>query len=671
MKKIKFVVFLGLFLCLFIAIAPQVISAFTFQSVCQQPLTTFSDDSNTFEVSFPPGGGTTCNTIADCPKISLPENAVIFSMKVDMELSNPASEIGTPYIWVPLTSSNQLVQIRTSDGSFVSLFARGVNTKDCTANCDTNSPAPIWTARSPVSNCGANAFSNPSRITTIPGGDVWVADRVGSYVTRLGLVDSAVSTEEYECKGSYFVGANGNPKGITFDVQGNIWVGNNASITNEYRLYKFNKNGTYTWASPHYIDIKNSTYGMIADAYGNVWISSGENNKFDGVMRIDINNCDLSSCPISTTTGFTAGYTPYGIGMDNEGDIWTGDWTGDFVHRIDGGDDGGTLGNVVSNCEVFSPSRTTKSCCTGTAVDKDNNVWTSGHSENKIYVFKNGNCGDIKSVSSVCTNSSGPAGPHGIAIDFDNNAWVVCRHGEVIKYSFDGTNITELKRINLNTGAGSGTGSMASYNYSDMTGLRTIPKNMLVGGTSIPLSTTGTFEVCSDGTTTCSDANICNMVISCATPDESGNCEIPLEIFSMQAGDYTLKNLEVIYGKQTPVTTGGIIPCGRDWDDPSTPLLNETDSCNLCHGIMLINGGMNFLINIAGILGVLALTVVGFLFITSGGNPEKKNNAKAMFKWAIVGFLVIFLSWLIVDFVLSAWGYLDPLGGKWNVVCDL
>ena len=65
----------------------------------------------------------------------------------------------------------------------------------------------------------------------------------------------------------------------------------------------------------------------------------------------------------------------------------------------------------------------------------------------------------------------------------------------------------------------------------------------------------------------------------------------------MQAGDYTLKTLEVIYGKQVPVTTGGLVPCGREWDDPATSW-DDTASCEFCHGIMLLNQGMNFLMKI-------------------------------------------------------------------------
>ncbi|MCK4891914.1 MAG: hypothetical protein KAS78_04555, partial [Candidatus Pacebacteria bacterium] len=113
----------------------------------------------------------------------------------------------------------------------------------------------------------------------------------------------------------------------------------------------------------------------------------------------------------------------------------------------------------------------------------------------------------------------------------------------------------------------------------------------------------------------------------------------------------------------------GLVPCGRLCDSPDTPW-NDKDSCTFCHGIMLLNQGMNFLMKIAGTVAVLAIIITGFLFIASAGNPERKNNAKTAFKWVIVGFLILSLSWLMVDFLLSAWGYLDPLGGKWNVVCD-
>ena len=86
--------------------------------------------------------------------------------------------------------------------------------------------------------------------------------------------------------------------------------------------------------------------------------------------------------------------------------------------------------------------------------------------------------------------------------------------------------------------------------------------------------------------------------------------------------------------------------------------------------MILLNQGMDFLMKIASVIAILAFIITGFLFIASAGNPERKNNAKESFKWIIVGFLIIFLSWLFIDFLLSAWGFLDPLGGEWKVVCE-
>ena len=220
MAKIKLLGFLIIIFGLFFTI-PRVMDAqFPIVTECQPPLTEFSDGNSTFEVSFPPGGGTTCDTLTDCPTISLPASATVFSVKVDMELSDPASEIGTPYIWVPLSATNGLVQIRTSDGSFVSKFTNA-NISDCAADCDTNDPD--WAVRD-ASLC---SFSNPSRITVMPGADVWVANRGSSVVTKVGLVDPDASMEEYECKLSQNVGWDS--RGITFDSQGNIWIGNSGS----------------------------------------------------------------------------------------------------------------------------------------------------------------------------------------------------------------------------------------------------------------------------------------------------------------------------------------------------------------------------------------------------------------------------------------------------------
>ncbi len=649
MMKIKIIKCLVVVFGLFFLLTPQLIKAFNFVVTCEPtPLTTFSDGNSTFDVSFPPGGGTTCSTIANCPTISLPEDSVIYSMKVDMELTIPGSEIGTPYIWVPRTSSNQISQLRTSNASVVKTYG---------------------------------VISNPSRVTVMPGGDVWTASRTSSGVSRLsplmgggaaggfcgdsicgsdeniyscsvdcaGNVCGTAATsncEEYSVTGTYT--ASGAAKGITYGSDGNIYVAdyNSATIT------KFAYSGgaiiqsNFANPLPYY-----RVYGMIGDPFGNIWMIAGDSG---GVNRRVV-YFDTSTNTFSTASSCTLNGSNYlyGIGMDNEGNILANNYGGGGTCKI-GGFNSSSLGSIITTYVGPAGSR-------GVAVDSNNNVWVSNSMNNNVYVYSS--AGTL-----LKTITTGYTDVLGVAIDFDDNAWVASNgSGYITQYGAVGS-VGEYTVLNNRSMGG---GAPKLYNYSDMTGLRTIPKTITFGSVTIPTTTsTTTFDICS-GICNPASPSPCTSLsgITSCSPSAIGSCAIPLEIFSMQAGNYTLKNLEVVYGKQTPVTTGGLVPCGRDWDDPATAW-NDTAPCEVCHGILLMNQGMNFLIQLAGVVSVLALIVVGFLYITSAGDPERKNLAKSSLKWVIIGFIIIFLAWLMVDFLLSAWGYLDPMGGKWSVICD-
>ncbi len=58
-----------------------------------------------------------------------------------------------------------------------------------------------------------------------------------------------------------------------------------------------------------------------------------------------------------------------------------------------------------------------------------------------------------------------------------------------------------------------------------------------------------------------------------------------------------------------------------------------------------------------GIVGSLALLIFifgGFTWVTSAGNDEKIKKGKDMITWAAFGLVVIFLSYALVTFVISA-----------------
>ena len=62
-------------------------------------------------------------------------------------------------------------------------------------------------------------------------------------------------------------------------------------------------------------------------------------------------------------------------------------------------------------------------------------------------------------------------------------------------------------------------------------------------------------------------------------------------------------------------------------------------------------------INIAlGFLGVIAVIIIiyaGFKWMTAGGNEDSVTQARKMIIQAVIGLVIIFLSWIISNFVIS------------------
>ncbi len=669
MKKISIIIFLAFFFILFSPKTSEPADAFSFQSVCQPPKRTFSDGSLTFNVSFPPGGGTTCSVdVPDCPKISLPANSTVYSLKFDMILAPGKVEVGTPYLWVPIST----IPVG---------YIEQIDTKN----------AVRLPARYTVGN-------NPSRTLVIPGGDTWVANRNSDDVTKLSPLtgngalggtcgdgvcgkDETIYSCPAECSGNICgdgtgISCNGGgactignmdcreykvvasiggfgisgPRGVTADINGDIWIGNYGNGT----LTKLTSAGAFIANPP----VGGNPYGLIADQFGYVWVS---NSGAGTVQAVNVN-----TYAITKTVVIPGG--PYGIGIDKKGDILVASIGGAAIYKINGFGTG-SPGTIAWGAPLAGGASTRGR---GVASDLNGNIWAGSDNGavGTVYSFKpDGTVYCPFYNQSIVPDQRNTVG---VAVDFDNNIWVVPYDRYVLKLKPDNVAActTVVKVAEVDMGAGT-----FMYNYSDMTGLRTVPKMLSVSGLKVPQDTvTGTFSVCTDNSNPkpCSDpapcASITAFFTSCS-PGPSGECELPLEIFSMQVGDYVLKNLEIIYGKQVPVTTGGWVPCGREWNDPDTPW-NDTASCDFCHIMMLMNLFMDFLVSFALVITVLAIVFTGFLFITSAGSPERKNKAKAYFKGILIGFFVIFLAWLIVDFLFVVWGYLDPLGGQWNVVCE-
>lgn len=110
----------------------------------------------------------------------------------------------------------------------------------------------------------------------------------------------------------------------------------------------------------------------------------------------------------------------------------------------------------------------------------------------------------------------------------------------------------------------------------------------------------------------------------------------------------------------TPVSVwagceGPIVPCG-----------GEEDPCQFCHIFELLNNIINYVLTcltpiVAGFMMVLG----GFYFLIAGPRPEKVSKAKSVITAAVIGLVIIFLSWVFLN------TFLDMIGvAKWTGFFD-
>lgn len=100
-------------------------------------------------------------------------------------------------------------------------------------------------------------------------------------------------------------------------------------------------------------------------------------------------------------------------------------------------------------------------------------------------------------------------------------------------------------------------------------------------------------------------------------------------------------------------TAAGLIPCGRSTDDAATTDVNEKDKCTLCHLIVGINRIVVLVRDIMSAFAVVVVVAMAFVYITSAGDEGRMRLAKEGITAALIGFAIILLAWLAVNFILK------------------
>lgn len=92
-------------------------------------------------------------------------------------------------------------------------------------------------------------------------------------------------------------------------------------------------------------------------------------------------------------------------------------------------------------------------------------------------------------------------------------------------------------------------------------------------------------------------------------------------------------------------------------EDTLGPNCYKRGDCGLNDFIRIIEASYTTIFGFIGSIALLMFMVGGILFLISGGNQEKITKAKSLMINAIIGLLIVFASYLIIEFVLNTVGY--------------
>jgi len=114
-------------------------------------------------------------------------------------------------------------------------------------------------------------------------------------------------------------------------------------------------------------------------------------------------------------------------------------------------------------------------------------------------------------------------------------------------------------------------------------------------------------------------------------------------------------------------TRGGLVPCGRRFDNPNTPWV-ETDRCQIKHIFIMFYLILNFFLWTILPLALVVLVVYTgamFYFSLSAEIPDIMPKIKALWRSVGIGFGVIFFAWIFVSWALTLLNYQVGIFGPW------
>lgn len=125
-------------------------------------------------------------------------------------------------------------------------------------------------------------------------------------------------------------------------------------------------------------------------------------------------------------------------------------------------------------------------------------------------------------------------------------------------------------------------------------------------------------------------------------------CAFPTQSLHAQVAD--TPSTELVPDNIPGTGTGNpLITCGNGTGAGS----GATNECTFNDFIRLIQNIFNLVFALAGFITAGLFMYAGFLMITAMGNPAQITQAKAIFRRVTIGFLILFMSFILVQQTLK------------------
>jgi len=120
--------------------------------------------------------------------------------------------------------------------------------------------------------------------------------------------------------------------------------------------------------------------------------------------------------------------------------------------------------------------------------------------------------------------------------------------------------------------------------------------------------------------------------------------------------------------------SAALVNCGQasNLPDKPTPEQIQANECKLSDLIFTIERIINFLLSWAWIIAIFYIMWAGYNMMFAAGNSEDIESAKKQFRNAIIGFVLIMASYLLINWIVSLFtGQGDPRAGSFKALQDL